>query len=124
MLGDAKLQTIVWSADPAAAARFYGEVLGLHEVGRSHGAVVFRVGAGELRVSAVPSTSPSPHTVAGFAVDDLAPVVADLAAKGVAFERFEGFAHDHRGVWRAPDGAEVAWLRDPDGNLLSVVRYA
>jgi predicted enzyme related to lactoylglutathione lyase len=27
------------------------------------------------------------------------------------------------GVVRVPDGSRVAWFRDPDGNLLSVVEY-
>ena len=60
----------------------------------------------------------------GFAVDDVGAVAEALAAKGVALERFDGFAHDAHGVWRAPDGTHVAWFRDPDGNLLSVVQYA
>lgn len=55
---------------------------------------------------------------------DIDAVAAALAGKGVAVERFPGFSHDARGVWRAPDGAQVLWIRDPDGNLLSVVQYA
>ena len=124
MLGSARLQTIVWTSDKARAAGFYGGVLGLALKGESHGALVYEVGGGELRVSPVPTTEPSPHTVLGFAVDDVDAVASALAGKGVAFERFAGFEHDARGVWRAPDGARVAWLRDPDGNLLSVVQYA
>jgi len=123
MLGDARLQTIVWTSDVERAGGFYGGVLGLNEAGRSHGALVYKVGAGELRVSPVPSTSPSAHTVVGFAVHDLDVVVSELAARGVLFERHPGLSHDERGVWRAPDGTEVVWMRDPDGNLLSVVRY-
>ena len=124
MLGSARLQTIVWTSDTARAAGFYGGVLGLALKDRSHGALVYEVGGGELRVSPVPTTAPSPHTVLGFAVEDVTAVAAALAAKGVVFERFTGFEHDAHGVWRAPDGARVAWLRDPDGNLLSVVQYA
>ena len=30
---------------------------------------------------------------------------------------------DPAGVWQAPSGARVAWLKDPDGNLLSVAQY-
>ncbi|HLZ82213.1 MAG TPA: VOC family protein [Caulobacteraceae bacterium] len=124
MLASARLQTIVWTSDKPRAAGFYAGVLGLPLKGESHGALVYEVGGGELRVSPVPTAEPSPHTVLGFAVADLDAVVAALAKRGVAFERFPGFAHDDRGVWRAPDGARVAWLRDPDGNLLSVVQYA
>jgi catechol 2,3-dioxygenase-like lactoylglutathione lyase family enzyme len=124
MLAHASLQTLVWTADKVRAAAFYGDVLGLPLVRESHGALVYRVGAGELRVSPVPSTEPSAHTVLGFAVDDIAPIADALAEAGVVTERFENFTHDERGIWRVPDGAQVLWIRDPDGNLLSVVQYA
>jgi catechol 2,3-dioxygenase-like lactoylglutathione lyase family enzyme len=123
MLADARLQTIVWTSDTTRAERFYTGVLGLPLKGRSHGALVYEVGGGELRVSPVPTTAPSAHTVLGFEVADVRAGAAELARKGVTLERFEGFQHDNDGVWRAPDGTEVAWFRDPDGNLLSVVRY-
>lgn len=123
MLGSARLQTLVWTADKARARAFYGEVLGLPFRGESHGALVYDVDGGELRVSPVPSTEPSPHTVVGFAVEDFDAVVGELARRGVTAERFPGFAHDSRGAWTAPDGTRVIWFRDPDGNLLSVVQY-
>lgn len=124
MLSSATLQTIIWTARIDDAERFYGETLGLALQGRSHGALVYRIGAGELRVSPVPTTAPSAHTVLGFAVSDIDTIAQGLAAKGVAPERHDGFDHDLRGVWRAPDGTQVLWFRDPDGNLLSVVQYA
>jgi len=124
MLANARLQTIVWTSDKGRAAGFYEGVLGLTLLRESHGALVYDVGGGELRVSPVPTTEPSAHTVLGFAVADIDAVAAALAGKGVAVERFPGFSHDARGVWRAPDGAQVLWIRDPDGNLRSVVQYA
>jgi catechol 2,3-dioxygenase-like lactoylglutathione lyase family enzyme len=124
MLADARLQTLVWTADRTRAAAFYEGVLGLVRRRESHGALVYEVGGGELRVSPVPTTQPSAHTVLGFAVPDLDPIAAALAVKGVTPETFPGFDHDARGVWRAPDGTRVLWIRDPDGNLLSVVQYA
>lgn len=122
-LAEAKLQTLVWSSDVARSKAFYSEVLGLPLEGRSHGALVYRVGSGTLRVSPVPSTTPAEHTVFGLEVDDVEGTVAGLVAKGVEFERFPGFSHDEAGVWAAPDGSKVAWFRDPDGNLVSLVRY-
>ena len=124
MLATAKVQTIVWTSRPEEAEAFYGGVLGLPFKGRSHGALVYDVGGGELRVSPVPETAPSAHTVAGLAVADADAVVAMLASRGVRFERFAGFQHDETGAWTAPDGTRVAWFRDPDGNLLSIVQYA
>ncbi len=57
-------------------------MLGLPLLGRSHGALVFDVGGSQLRVSPVPSTQPSLHTVVGFADQDVGPVVDTLIARG------------------------------------------
>jgi catechol 2,3-dioxygenase-like lactoylglutathione lyase family enzyme len=124
MLANSKLITLVWTSRIPEAERFYGDVLGLTLTGRSHGALVYEVSGGDLRVSPVPTTQPSTHTVMGFAVPDVAAVVATLSARGVSFERFKGFPHDTAGIVKTPEGAKVAWFRDPDGNLLSVVQYA
>jgi catechol 2,3-dioxygenase-like lactoylglutathione lyase family enzyme len=123
MLASARLQTLIWTSRIAEATRFYRDVLELPLTGTSHGASVFEVGGGELRLSPVPETKPSEHTVLGFSVADVEGVISALRTRGVTFERFPGFPHDERGVLKTPDGARVAWFRDPDGNLLSVVQY-
>jgi hypothetical protein len=74
-------------------------------------------------VSPVPSTQPSEHTVLGFEVNDVDFVVRSLSARSLSFERFEGFPHEESGVMKTPDGTRVAWFRDPDGNLLSIVQF-
>ena len=63
------------------------------------------------------------HTVMGFAVGDVDSVIAALSSRGVVFERFAGFPHAENGTVISPDGAKVAWSRDPDGNILSVVQF-
>jgi len=87
-LADARLQTLVWSSNIPRSQQFYSEVPGLPLTGKSHGALVYRVGQGCLGVSPVQSTTSSEHTVVGFEVADFAQVVADLTSKGVNFERF------------------------------------
>lgn len=121
MLATANLQTIVLTARPDEAAAFYRDVLELPTRGRSDGALVFTVGDTSLRLAAVEETSPSEHTVAGFSVSDVDRVVAWLGERGVTIERFEKFPHRENGVLVTPDKARVAWFRDLDGNLLSVV---
>ncbi|MBN4053563.1 hypothetical protein JYT97_01605, partial [Haliea sp. AH-315-K21] len=74
-------------------------------------------------VSPVPSTTPSEHTVLGFSVSDVDNIVSLLAGHGIATERFEKFPHADNGTLTTPDGARVAWIRDPDGNLLSIVKF-
>jgi catechol 2,3-dioxygenase-like lactoylglutathione lyase family enzyme len=124
MLASSRLQTIVWTSRIAEAEKFYSGVLGLPLKGKSHGALVYDVGGSDLRVSPVPSTQPSAHTVLGFAVPDIATTIESLGKRGVPLERFAGFPQDPVGILATPDGAKVAWFRDPDGNLLSVVQYA
>jgi catechol 2,3-dioxygenase-like lactoylglutathione lyase family enzyme len=124
MLGTARLQTLVWTADTTRAKAFYTDVLGLDFKRESFGALVYEVGGGELRVSPVPSTEPSTHTMLGFAVENIDNVVDELEKHAVNAERFPNFKHDVRGVWTAPDGSKIIWFRYPDGNLLSVVQYA
>jgi catechol 2,3-dioxygenase-like lactoylglutathione lyase family enzyme len=124
MLDRSSLQTIVWTSRIPEAEKFYSEVLGLPLKAKSHGALVYSVGGSDLRVSPVPSTQPSAHTVLGFAVADIGTIVKLLGKRGVSLERFAGFPHDAVGILTIPDGTKVAWFRDPDGNLLSVVQYA
>ena len=123
MFASAKLQAIICTSNIQRAEQFYGDALGLPLQSRALGALVYDVGGTSLRVSPFPSTRPSEHTVLGFAVPDLASAITVLRERGVTFERFPGFPHDESGVVSAPDGSRVAWFRDPDGNLLSVVQY-
>jgi catechol 2,3-dioxygenase-like lactoylglutathione lyase family enzyme len=124
MLASSKLQTIILSSRMAEAEKFYGDVLGLPLKGKSHGALIYDVGGAELRVSPVPTTQPSLHTVLGFAVADLRAVMNALSVRGVEWQRFANFPQDAAGVLVTPDDAKVAWFRDPDGNLLSLVQYS
>lgn len=122
MLSKSKLQSIVWTSRLPEAEVFYRDVLGLDLRDRSDGALVFDVNGGDLRVSPIPLTTPSEHTVLGFSVPDVDTTIGLMAERGVVFERFEGFPHAANGALQTPDGSRVAWFRDPDGNLLSVVQ--
>lgn len=124
MLTHSKLQSIIWTSRIAEAEIFYRDVLGLTLRTRSDGALVFDVGGSDLRVSPIPETTPSDHTVMGFAVADVDATVASLQSRGVIFERFAGFPHSDNGTVITPDGNRVAWFRDPDGTILSVVQFA
>ena len=47
----------------------------------------------------------------------------ELGARGVSFERYDGFEQDERGISRA-EGPSIAWFKDPAGNILSVLAGA
>lgn len=124
MLGPARLEAIVVTGDAERAKRFYRDTLGLPLVKEDDFALRFALGDAVLRVSKAPQAQPSPNPAAGFGVVDIGAVVDGLLAKGVAFERYAYLEQDARGVWTGPDGTRVAFLRDPDGNLLALAQYA
>jgi len=95
-------------------------VLGLPLVHEDGFAVVLDAGGTPLRLTIVPVVPEPGGTNAGWRVDDVNGVARELAAGGVAFERFPGMDQDGDGVWHPPGGGGVAWFRDPDGNRLSL----
>ena len=63
--------------------------------------------------------------LASFRADDLAAVVADLRAHGIALEQIDDGPQqtDERGIANL-DGTLLAWIRDPDGQVLSIYQPA
>jgi catechol 2,3-dioxygenase-like lactoylglutathione lyase family enzyme len=120
MLGDKSVVTFIVTKDADKARQFYEGTLGLRFVEDTPFALLFDVNGIQLRVTRVEELTPSPHTVLGWDVGDVPGAVRGLVAKGVTFERYEGFGQDDDGIWSSPDGIKVAWFKDPDGNLLSV----
>ncbi len=125
MLTNPRVQAMAGTAKPEAAKTFYRDVLGLKLTSEDIFALVFEGGGGQtLRLNRVPAVAPSAYAVLGFTVDDIAASILGITAKGAAMERFAFLQQDAVGVWKAPDGAKVAWFRDPDGNLLSLLQPA
>jgi catechol 2,3-dioxygenase-like lactoylglutathione lyase family enzyme len=121
VLDDQPVVAFVPSTDLDRSRHFYGEVLGLPVVHQDGYAVVCRAGSVTLRVTNVGSSlRVQPFTVLGWEVDDIAAVTRQLTVRGVQFLRPDGLDLDEQGVWTTPDGSQVAWFTDPDGNTLSV----
>lgn len=123
MIGTAKMVSLIGTTRADASKAFYQDTLGLKFVTDDSFAFVFDMGGAELRVSRVPAVIPAAYAVLGFQVKDIAAEIDALVAKGVKFERFGFFQQDERGIWAAPDGTKVAWFRDPDMNMLSLVQH-
>jgi catechol 2,3-dioxygenase-like lactoylglutathione lyase family enzyme len=112
--------------DIPAAQRFYGEVLGL-EVSEDNGMLTLHI-AGDTNVLVYPKGdqhTPASFTILNFPVDDIDAAVAQLAERGVKFERYEGteLETDEHGILRG-QGPPIAWFKDPAGNVLSVLQLA
>jgi catechol 2,3-dioxygenase-like lactoylglutathione lyase family enzyme len=122
MLGASPVIAFAATRRPAAARAFYEDALGLRFVEDSPFALVFDCAGIELRVQKVEELAPAPYTTLGWHVEDLDRTVVALEKKGVTFERYGFLEQDEHGIWSAPGGARVAWMKDPDGNTLSLTQ--
>ena len=70
-------------------------------------ALVFAAAASgtTIRVQKVSRVSPAAYTSLGWVVEDIDEAIAQLAGRGVTFERYDGLMQNERGVWRTPDGS-------------------
>ena len=71
---------------------------------------------------------PATFTVLNFVVPDIDAAIDELSSKGIEFELYDlgtGIKQDDKGVLRglaAGMGPDIAWFKDPAGNVLSVVQ--
>jgi catechol 2,3-dioxygenase-like lactoylglutathione lyase family enzyme len=107
--------------DIDAARRFYGETLGV-ETSIESGILTLHIAGGrDIIVYPKPDHEPAAYTILNFPVDDIDAAVDALTERGVEFERYEGFPQDEKGVMRG-QGPDIAWFKDPAGNVLSVIK--
>lgn len=99
---------------------FYQDQLGLEFIEDSPFALIFKIQDITLRVQKVDKTCPPPYTSLGFEVKDVISTVNKLTENGIAFEHYDFLEQDKLGIWTTPDGARIAWCKDPDGNLVSL----
>jgi catechol 2,3-dioxygenase-like lactoylglutathione lyase family enzyme len=108
--------------DIPAAREFYGTTLGL-EVKDVEDMLDVTLGSGShVLIYPKPNHEPATFTILNFPVADVDAAVDDLAARGVAFERYDEpeLKTDEKGISRG-NGPTIAWFRDPAGNILSVL---
>jgi catechol 2,3-dioxygenase-like lactoylglutathione lyase family enzyme len=106
--------------DVEKAREFYGDKLGLR-TSEENGILTLHI-AGDRETIVYPKDghTPADYTILNFPVEDIDAAVDELAARGVSFERYDAFDQDDKGVWRG-GGPNIAWFKDPAGNVLSVL---
>lgn len=64
----------------------------------------------------------STFTILNFPVDDIEGAVSELGKRGVRFEKYDkgDIKTDEKGIHRGR-GPNIAWFKDPAGNILSVL---
>ena len=104
------------------AKEFYGKTLGL-DVSEENGLLELHiVGGNNILVYPKPNHTPATFTILNFPVDDIDKAVDELNKRGVRFEsyNFDEIKTDEKGISRGA-GPNIAWFKDPAGNILSVL---
>ncbi len=120
-----KMIGFVTTSDPQQAKAFYGDALGFRLISDDEFALVFDANGTMLRVGKGRKSAPAQHTVLGWEVEDIHAAIRALVPRGVKFEQWNlpFMKQDEHGVWTPPNGDQVAWFKDPDGNVLSISRH-
>jgi predicted enzyme related to lactoylglutathione lyase len=128
MLENSKAYSGFAVEDLGKAKQFYGETLGLKTevIDEENGLMTLHLaGDRPTLIYQQEGTTPASYTILNFPVDDIDEAVDELAGKGISFERYEAFEQDEKGIVRglaAGTGPDVAWFKDPEGNVLSVLQ--
>ncbi len=128
MLNKSKAFSGFSTNDLAAAKKFYQDTLGLTVVEESGEMAMLIIklvtGSNVLIYPKGDAHVPATFTVLNFPVDDVEAAVDELTAKGVVFEQYnqKGILEtDEKGIARG-NGPDIAWFKDPSGNILSVLK--
>ena len=123
MLTDAEPTQQLRGRRSRPAKEFYGETLGARDRGldEENGLLALKHPARPdtlvyLKPDFVPPPTPSS---ASRSTTSTRRSTASPSA-GSKFERYEGFDQDEKGISRG-NGPEIAWFKDPAGNILSVL---
>jgi len=108
--------------DLDVAKKFYGETLSV-ELEEIPAGLRLKIGNGIL-IYPKPTHEPATYTMLNFRVDDIDQAVSELKSKGIDFEQYKGLT-DEKGIARGiahNRGPDIAWFKDPAGNIISVLQ--
>jgi catechol 2,3-dioxygenase-like lactoylglutathione lyase family enzyme len=123
MLGNKDAVANIAVKDLQAARKFYEGTLGLKAVGtEGDDLVAFRSGGSTLFVYRSDFAGTNKATAVTWNVgNEVDATVRDLKSKGVTFEHYKMPGMKLEGDVHVGGGMRIAWFKDPDGNILSVV---
>jgi predicted enzyme related to lactoylglutathione lyase len=109
--------------DIQKAKKFYGQTVGLEVSETKEGLALQIAGGGKIFIYPKPNHKPATFTILNFPVDDIEQTVDALHKLGVRFEHYDegDIKTDEKGIHRGPIGPNIAWFKDPAGNILSVL---
>lgn len=111
------------ASDIERSKAWYAEVFGFVPVETTaSGDVWYDLDGSRLMLYESSLAGTNQATAATMRVDDVEATVVELQARGAVFEEYD-FGEAFRtvdGIATSADGFRMAWLKDPDGNILSI----
>ena len=119
MLSSAKVYPTIPAGDLGRAESFYRDKLGLEPTNRQPAGLFYEFGPTQFLLFTSTGAASGDHTQMGFSVDDIEAEVADLKARGLQFEEYDGVTVDSI----ATNGpVRSAWFKDSEGNLIGIAQ--
>jgi catechol 2,3-dioxygenase-like lactoylglutathione lyase family enzyme len=124
MLSTSDAHTTLPVTDLDRARPFYEQVLGLVPEFVTPGGAMYVTDSGSrLLIFPSPGRASGAHSQIGFTGADIDTEMADLKRRGVVFETYDFPGFDAATSTATAGAVRVAWFKDLDGNLLSVVQF-
>jgi catechol 2,3-dioxygenase-like lactoylglutathione lyase family enzyme len=123
MLGEYDAVTNIAVKNLDIARKFYADTLGLKQVAaEGHEVVVFQSGKSRIFVYRSQYAGTNRATAMTWVVGSHVEQIAQsLKAKGAKFEHYDMPGLTPKGDVHVGDKMKIAWFKDPDGNILSIV---
>ena len=121
MLGKADATPMVAVKDLDRARKFYEDTLGLKSKDEWGEGVTLESGDTLINLYQSEFAGTNKATALSWEVDDIDAEVAALREKGVSFEHYDMDGLERDGDVHVGEDMKIAWFKDPDGNILSLV---
>jgi catechol 2,3-dioxygenase-like lactoylglutathione lyase family enzyme len=124
MLSDKDAIATVAVKNLETAKKFYEGTLGLIKVMENEEVLAFKTGDSTLFVYRSPFAGTNRATAVTFVADEVDDLVRTLKGRGVTFEHYDLPNMTRQGDLHVAGPMKVAWFKDPDGNIFSLVTPA
>ena len=123
MLGDKDVAAMIAVSNLDTARKFHEDTLGLKRIGsEGDDLVTYRSGHSTINVYRSPYAGTNQATALTWVVGkDVESIVSKLKAENVTFEHYQMPQLKRDGDVHARGDMKIAWFKDPDGNILSIV---
>jgi len=114
--------------DIETAKKFYEDTLGL-TVEQNEMGLELKLQDQSIFIYEKADHQPASFTVLNFITEDISTKIDEMVEAGITFERYNSLPaqQDERGVLRglaAKMGPDIAWFKDPAGNILGLLQVS